>query len=106
MDLPILAKDEVLERVAGDIEFLKELTHDFLARIPAELEELDLFISQNDYLNTESKAHSIKGSLRNLGALKCGDSANTLENAAKNGDLSQANNIAKELKERIGRFSK
>lgn len=106
MDLPILAKEEVLERVDGDVEFLKELTTEFLSRVSGELAQLNLFISENDCVNTEQKAHSIKGTLRNLGALKSGDSADRIEHAAKHGDLSKADIMAAELKERIDEYQK
>lgn len=104
MSHPVLAKSDVLERVDGDIEFLVELTEGFIGTFPTQLAELSAAIVNSDYIQTERKAHSLKGALKNLGGLKSGESAHKIEAAAKIGDLSNSKELLSELVANVKEF--
>ena len=104
MTTPILAKNEVLERVDGDIQFLTDLTQDFLDSFPSQFAELSAAAESCDAHETEHKAHSLKGALRNLGGLKSGATAHKIELAAKQGDISTAKQMLSELKSDVKEF--
>ena len=106
MSLPILAKSEVLERVDGDIKFLEELTNQFLANFPADFATLQAAYNQSDYSAIGAKSHSLKGALRNLGALKSGQVAYTIEMEAKQENLSKIEPLLKELADAVEEFKK
>ena len=104
MNTPVLARSEVLERVDGDIEFLADLTKEFLARFPSQFADLVTAAAQSNAFETQCKAHSIKGALRNLGGIKSGETAHKIEQAAKHGDLSQTKQMLEELESCVKEF--
>lgn len=104
MNTPVLARTEVLERVDGDIEFLTELTKEFLGRFPSEFAGLVTAASNLNATETERKAHSLKGALRNLGGVKSGETAHKIEIAAKKGDLSQSKQMLEDLEQNVKEF--
>ena len=106
MSLPVLAKEEVIERVDGDIKFLEELTNQFLSNFPDDFAALESAFKQGDISKIEMKAHSLKGALRNLGGLKSGQVAYSIELAAKQSKLSEIGPLLKDLSEAVSEFEK
>jgi len=79
-----------MERVDGDIEFLKELLEMFLSTTPLQVTQLRQSIKNNDSGQVDQIAHSIKGSAGNLVIERVQQLAWELENMGKNNDLQQA----------------
>jgi HPt (histidine-containing phosphotransfer) domain-containing protein len=104
MNTVVYDKNDALERVDGDHEFLASLTNDFLASFPNQFKELELAAQNQDSSNIEKKAHSLKGALRNLGGTKSGDAAAAIELAGKNNDLAQISSLLSEFKECVQEF--
>ena len=68
--------------------------------------ELVTAAEQGDRHQTERKAHSLKGALRNLGGVKSGDTAYRIEVAAKEGNLSHAKLMLHDLETCVQEFQK
>ena len=106
MDSIIFDKNDAIDRVDGDIDFLAELTKDFLAAFPAKFEELQEAAKNNYNQKVEKRAHSLKGALRNLGGIKSGDIAAALELAGKNMDIHSINALLSEFDKSVQEFER
>lgn len=74
IDLP-----ELLDRVGGDCELLREIITIFLDECPALVNEIRSAISRSDNGLLERSAHSLKGSVSNFGAQSATAAAYALE---------------------------
>jgi signal transduction histidine kinase/CheY-like chemotaxis protein/HPt (histidine-containing phosphotransfer) domain-containing protein len=88
---PVVAEvidvDAVLERVQGDTELVRKLATLFLERYPRMMGEIRDAIARADTAAINAAAHSLKGSMRILGAIAAGDAAERLEQMGQAGDL-------------------
>ncbi|MDW8051974.1 MAG: Hpt domain-containing protein [Armatimonadota bacterium] len=86
----MLNYDYLNEITGGDQEFLAELLSDFLAQTPALLSQIEAAIASGDAATLGKVAHALKGSARSVGADEFAAIAFELEQAGKQGDLSNA----------------
>ncbi len=113
MSLKIIDLADVLERVQGDKKLLLELLDIFVEDYQKKIKLLEKSVSDNDYGQAHSLAHSLKGASGNIGAKAIYETFFQLDQMAKNNDLSQAADILaemtqcfKNLKERIAALKK
>jgi HPt (histidine-containing phosphotransfer) domain-containing protein len=95
---------EALERVGEDKEFLVELIEGFIESLPEVLDALDSSVDEKEPQQLLSKAHSLKGSLLNLGAQASADVAYQLEIVADLKELTHASVLMSKLKVELNTF--
>jgi signal transduction histidine kinase/DNA-binding response OmpR family regulator/HPt (histidine-containing phosphotransfer) domain-containing protein len=88
-DCPPMDLKEATERVMGDTAFLETLVQQFLADLPAQIEELDEALKRGDAETLRQKAHRLKGSASNLSADSVADAACALEQIGREGNLDE-----------------
>jgi HPt (histidine-containing phosphotransfer) domain-containing protein len=81
---------DLLERFDDDRDLLAELTGIFREEYPIQLRMIEAGLQDRNAEEVERGAHSLKGTLSNLAALKAGRLAADLENAGISGDLTGA----------------
>ncbi len=89
---------ELLERVDGDHEFLRELLAMFLQDSRTNMENARAALAASEWKELSRVAHALKGMLRNLAMSRSAEIAAELETAAKDGRKPEA----EELLERLG----
>jgi PAS domain S-box-containing protein len=92
-DRAILDRMELLERLGGDKEFLKEVLNIFLQDAPGRILSLREAISKNDARGIRFQAHTLKGSCANVGARALKEDARQIEVAGENSDLNRAKDL-------------
>lgn len=80
----IFKREELLDRLGGDIDIFKEILHDFPQQLDQLIESLEQGIHMNDFEKIKTIAHTIKGMAANCAAYRLRDVAFQLELAAKN----------------------
>jgi len=101
-----LDKDEVLARVDGDMELLRELHGIFVAEYPKLLSRVREAMTERNGDALGKAAHTIKGMLANLGAKSAAEAALRLEKMRAGDDLSRADEAYAVLEKEIERFSR
>jgi FOG: HPt domain len=86
----MLNYDYLNEITGGDAEFIAELLGDFVSQTPALIEQITTALAQGDAATVGKVAHTLKGSARAIGADEFAAIAFELEQAGKQGDLSNA----------------
>jgi HPt (histidine-containing phosphotransfer) domain-containing protein len=86
----MLNHDYLNEIAGGDTEFIAELLGDFVSQTPALIEQITTALAQGDAATVGKVAHALKGSARAVGADEFAAIAFELEQAGKQGDLSNA----------------
>jgi HPt (histidine-containing phosphotransfer) domain-containing protein len=86
----MLNYDYLNEITGGDAEFIAELLGDFVSQTPALIEQITTALAQGDAAAVGKVAHTLKGSARAIGADEFAAIAFELEQAGKQGDLSNA----------------
>jgi FOG: HPt domain len=74
----------------GDAESLRNLLGDFVSQTPELMEQIATAVAQGDAATLGKAAHTLKGSARAIGADEFAAIAFELEQAGKQGDLSNA----------------
>lgn len=87
---PVISKDELLDRVGGDEELLREIADIFLSEYPALIEDIRSAISEKDARKLEHSAHTLKGSVANFGAEEATRAAFELEKLGRGASLDDA----------------
>lgn len=101
----ILNRDALLERIGGDMDFLKEITEVFVEDTPKLMTEIRSAICNGNPHALEYAAHSVKGSASNLGAERARVVAHQLELLGRTGDLQHARETCTELEFELARFT-
>jgi HPt (histidine-containing phosphotransfer) domain-containing protein len=83
---PKLNLDELLVRVDGDGELLRELLSLFKQKLPKYFDDLQEAVAHGDIAQVTFLSHTLKGVLLNLAAAEAADSASRLEQLACHGD--------------------
>ena len=99
--------DEALEVMDGDNELLMECFDDFVEDVPGMLARIRKALDGRDNEELKIAAHKLKGSLRYLAAGHAADIAYQLERMGGSGDLTNADELFKDLQaecERIRAF--
>jgi len=97
----ILDREEILERVGGDMELLAELVEIFTADSAEMLGRIEKAIETGDAEELRSAAHALKGSVGNFGENAAFKTARSLEMMGKEGDLSNAKQALDLLKKQV-----
>jgi two-component system, sensor histidine kinase and response regulator len=100
----ILDRKEILDRLGGDQELLRELVEVFLADCPRLWQNVRDALTRADALQLSRAAHAIKGSVGNFSAHAARAAAEKLEHLAGTGDLSQAGELARKLEMELERL--
>jgi CheY-like chemotaxis protein/HPt (histidine-containing phosphotransfer) domain-containing protein len=93
-----------LKAVGGDEDILRELAEVFLATSPRWLEELRAAVGRRDAAGVRRMAHTMKGSLGQLGAGAAHAAAQRLETMGHSEDLSDAAEACAALEAEISRL--
>jgi len=86
-NLPLFDKQEALEMLGDDVDFIKTLLECFVEDAPNSLDKLQNAVENADFTQIKEAAHAMKGMGRNLALKRFGEYATKCENAAKNQDL-------------------
>ena len=89
--------EELMERLDGDREFLRELLVMFRQDVRVNLQKSHTAIGSSDYEQLSRAAHTMKGMLRNLSMDEAAETAAALETASRESRGSDS----KELLERL-----
>ncbi|SMC25791.1 PAS domain S-box-containing protein [Desulfacinum hydrothermale DSM 13146] len=82
----VLDWDELVDRLAGDMELAWEILEDFVEELPQRLQEMREGLQSGDMENVKRSAHTLKGSAANVSAKGLSHCALQVEHAAAEGD--------------------
>jgi two-component system sensor histidine kinase/response regulator len=85
-----LDRDEILERMEGDVELLEEIVQLFIEDCPRLLAEIGESVAGGDGPSLRLAAHALKGSLSNFGPSSSLTLASELEKMGKSGEMTEA----------------
>jgi len=100
----LIDRAQVLRRVGGDLDLLKELTEIFLEECPQLLTSVREAIAGRDGEALERAAHKIKGAVSNFSAHAAVEAALQLETMGREGDLTGAESVCVALESSIERL--
>jgi PAS domain S-box-containing protein len=104
-DLPLIQdRNEALVHVGGDAGLLRELIEVFLRDCPRLIEDVIDGLCAGDVAKVKRGAHSIKGAVSILGGKAAFEAALHLEDLARQGDLSQAEQAWQTLQQALEQF--
>jgi two-component system, sensor histidine kinase and response regulator len=90
-------RQELNERLGGDMELFKDLADIFLHDSTELLEKIEDALEQKDAEVVGKTAHTLKGAVSNFSVQKTYDAALALEKIGRSGDLSNASGAFKTL---------
>jgi two-component system sensor histidine kinase/response regulator len=90
-----------LEVVDGDTELFKEIAGIFLENLPHDLGKIRDAITNNDAYKLERAAHSLKGSVANLGARLSFEASYRLEKLGKENRMEYAEEALTQLEKQV-----
>ncbi|HTU22482.1 MAG TPA: response regulator, partial [Gemmataceae bacterium] len=100
----VLDREEIQDRVGGDMVLLRELIDVFLTDCPRLWQNLRDALAQGDAHLLSRAAHTLKGSVGNFGAHAAREAAQQLELLAGKGDLMPAIEAARKLETELERL--
>ena len=98
---PVFDQESVLERVGGDMEFLKELIELFRSDYPQKMAQLLRGIKEEDFKIISETAHSIKSASGNLSLTRVYDLSFKIEIMGKESKIQDIEKVYKELEEEL-----
>ena len=101
---PAFKRDELLDRVGGDEELMREVVGLFLEDAPRLLAELRRALSDGDAPAVYRTAHTLKGSAGNFGAQPLIDIAQRLEARSREGDMATSRAAFAALENEVNRL--
>jgi HPt (histidine-containing phosphotransfer) domain-containing protein len=93
--------EALMERLDGDQEFLRELLAIFREDVRVNLEKSHTAIGIGDYEQLTRAAHTMKGMLRNLSMDAAGETAASLETAARESRAGESNELLQKLEKEL-----
>jgi HPt (histidine-containing phosphotransfer) domain-containing protein len=102
----VFDKDEVMERVDGDIELLMDMVELFIADYLKLMSNIKNAITQKDSKELGRSAHTLKGSVSNFSANSVYEIALELETMGRNNDMSNAEEAYTDLEREMERLIK
>lgn len=84
---PILDINDLLARVENDRDLVREILHIFKEEFPRHRESLRAAVHSSDGAKVAAEAHSLKGMLANVAAVRAAAAATRLENLGRTGDI-------------------
>jgi signal transduction histidine kinase/DNA-binding response OmpR family regulator len=97
----ILDQQALLDRVGGDVEFLRQVIDVFFASWPAQLAQMQQAIAHQDSQQLQEAAHALKGAAGGLQAAATFEAALRLEQIGRAGDMSGAEPALARLEEEV-----
>jgi HPt (histidine-containing phosphotransfer) domain-containing protein len=97
----LIDEEALLERVAGDPEFLATMVGIFAADAPTRLDAIRAGLAESDAKGVERAAHSLKGALATMAADAAAASAFRLEQLGRSGSLDGAREILAALERQV-----
>jgi len=95
---PLLATAQIDQlRGNGQDDDFKEIISMYIEQTREQLGALEKAVNEKDLESIISKAHQIKGSSANLGAIQIADLCSQLEDGAKDGNISSSNQLLNEI---------
>jgi signal transduction histidine kinase/DNA-binding response OmpR family regulator/HPt (histidine-containing phosphotransfer) domain-containing protein len=105
VELPTLDPMDLLSRVDGDRGLLSELVRAFLTTAPQQLAAIDAALERGEGMALSRAAHTLKGSVGTLAAMRALKAADRVESLGMAGDLSGAGAARRELGVEIERLT-
>jgi two-component system sensor histidine kinase/response regulator len=96
--------ESLMARVENDTALLEEMLELFLETSPKLLTQLEAGVERRDATVVQRAAHGLKGALQNLSAMPSAGAALKLEDAGRNGNLQQADELLAGLKSELERL--
>jgi HPt (histidine-containing phosphotransfer) domain-containing protein len=97
----LIDQEALLERVAGDPDFLATMVDIFVADAPTRLDAIRAGLRQADAQVVERAAHSLKGALATMAADGAADQAFRLEQLGRAGTLEGAGDVLAALERQV-----
>jgi len=97
----LIDQEALLERVAGDPDFLATMVDIFVADAPTRLDAIRAGLRQADAQVVERAAHSLKGALATMAADTAAAQAFRLEQLGRSGTLTGADEILAALEAQV-----
>lgn len=94
--------EELMERLGGDREFLKELLGLFRDDARTNLEDSRARLEEEDLEGLSRAAHTLKGMLKNLAMAAAAETAAALEKAAREVKAEECARLLPQLEQEIG----
>ncbi len=94
---PVFNRGELLDRLGGKEELLREVIQAFLKDVPVRMENLKKGVSEGEGAAVVYQAHTVKGAAANIGAERVRETAWELERAARRGDWERIRTSARAL---------
>lgn len=91
-------KNKVLILVDHDLELYQSIISIFQKEWPKEINTIQSFIADKDWLQAEKRAHKLKGSLNNFYSEICIQAAQDLERSCREQESLNAENLLSRLK--------
>ncbi|MBF0527485.1 MAG: response regulator, partial [Deltaproteobacteria bacterium] len=101
---PVHDQKSFITRVCGQPQFAREVIEVFLKEMPENLADILQAVNRGDTSELQQKAHRIKGMLGNVSAIASHKAARRLEDMARQGDLTQAEEAFAALEKELGRL--
>ncbi len=98
---PVFNRGELLDRLGGNQELLKEVIQVFLNDVPLQIENLKKRLAEEEKAAVVRQAHTLKGAAANIGAERVRETAWELEQAAGGGDWEKVRAVARALESRV-----
>lgn len=99
--MALFNKDELLDRMGGDKEFLNKIVRTFEGSYKEKLEKLEQAIQEHDSVSLHELAHSLKGQVGNFSQNKPFQILQEIETAGKTEDFDNSYELLGTLKEEI-----
>ncbi|NBW40971.1 Hpt domain-containing protein [bacterium] len=103
-ELPFFNSAEALERVGGDVSFLRELVDVFLAGMPEAIRNVTEAVHAKSSERLVESAHALKSALGNLSAIRAHEYARQIEKIAILEDFEEALRLLALLEKSIDGF--
>ncbi len=101
---PVFDQEAALERVGGDMEFLKELIELFKSDYPAKLAQLSKGLREKDFKTISETGHSLKSASGNLSLTRVYDLSFKIEGMGRKGKIQGIEKAYNELEEELGKI--
>ncbi len=101
---PVILKEEALERLGGDEEFLRELLDLYASEFGKSAARLETALAKADFASVRELGHSLKGASANLSLPPLQAAALDLEHAGRDGDAALARSAFARLRKEFARL--
>jgi CheY-like chemotaxis protein/HPt (histidine-containing phosphotransfer) domain-containing protein len=98
---PVVDRQSLLERVGGDMEFLRQVAEVFFDTWPTHLAQMQEAVAAQDSRQLQEVAHALKGAVGGLQAMAAYEAALRLEQLGRSGDMSGAESALARLQEEV-----